>query len=161
MKHNSIFLFTCIFLVGILSCNPPVAEETAAIDLTQAKAEIQAMEDAFAAGLKNKDAEAVVAYYSDDAVNMSANEPTAVGKPAILARMQANMAKDSTESTEVFEVLELIPAGDYLIEVGKSTSTEADGKVSTGKYISIFEKRDGKYVCIRDIWNNDAPKESN
>ena len=25
----------------------------------------------------------------------------------------------------------------------------------TSKYMSLFEKRDGKYICIRDIYNND------
>ena len=27
--------------------------------------------------------------------------------------------------------------------------------VSQGKYMSLFEKRNGKYVCVRDIWNSD------
>jgi len=29
---------------------------------------------------------------------------------------------------------------------------------ASGIYMSIFEKRDGKYVCIRDIWNSDMPE---
>ena len=35
-----------------------------------------------------------------------------------------------------------------------------DGTVTTGKYVSVFEKRDGKYICIRDIYNSDQ-KENN
>lgn len=30
---------------------------------------------------------------------------------------------------------------------------------TTGKYISVFERRDGTLVCIRVIWNNDAPSD--
>ncbi len=42
-------------------------------------------------------------------------------------------------------------------EVGEATSSDASGKVATsGKYMAIREKRGGKYVCIRDISNDDA-----
>ena len=35
--------------------------------------------------------------------------------------------------------------------------TDATGKVTyTGKYMAIWEKRDGKYICLRDISNDDA-----
>ncbi len=29
--------------------------------------------------------------------------------------------------------------------------------VDTGKYIGVFEKRDGKWGYIRDTWNSDNP----
>ena len=44
-----------------------------------------------------------------------------------------------------------------MIEIGKSIDTDSDGNETTGKYMSIFENRDGKLVCIRDIFNSDAP----
>jgi hypothetical protein len=28
----------------------------------------------------------------------------------------------------------------------------------SGNFISLFEKRDGKYICIRDMANSDMPK---
>jgi len=34
---------------------------------------------------------------------------------------------------------------------------DAAGKVTaTGKYMAVWEKRDGKWLCIRDIGNEDA-----
>ena len=44
-----------------------------------------------------------------------------------------------------------------ITEVGKTTRMDASGKVtSIGKYMAIWEKRNGKYICVRDISNNDS-----
>ena len=58
------------------ACTAPV-EET--IDTEKLKVEIQAMEDAFAAGEKAKDADAVAAYYSEDAVSYTRNQEPSIG----------------------------------------------------------------------------------
>ena len=160
MKIKSTLLLTSALLLGMFSCAPPAAETPPAPDMAQLKTEIQAMEDAYAAAENAKDADAVVAYYADDAVNMPNNEPEVVGKASILARVKEQMAKDTSGSTITFTVQDIMVGGDYLIEVGKSESTFPSGKKTTGKYISIFEKRDGQYVCIRDIWNNDAKEDT-
>ena len=45
----------------------------------------------------------------------------------------------------------------YATEVGKTTRKDSTGKVvSTGKYMAIWEKQNGKWICIRDINNDDA-----
>lgn len=119
------------------------------------------MEDAYATALNNKNAEAVVVYYADDAVSLSYNEPMLVGKAAILEDTRKQMAKDTSGATIKFEVVDVFAAGDLAVEVGKSIKTLPSGKIKTGKYISTFEKRGGKYICIRDIWNNDAPEAPN
>jgi len=160
MKIYFNLLLLGILCMSILSCTTPPAEKASVPDLAQVKAEIQAMEDAYAVASNAKDADAVVAYYAEDAVNMPNNKPEVVGKAAILKRIIADMAKDTTGSTDVYKVQDIWAAGDLVVEAGNSTSTDASGVVTTGKYISIFEKRDGKYICIRDIWNNDAPNEN-
>jgi ketosteroid isomerase-like protein len=119
------------------------------------------MEDAFAAASNARDAESVVKYYSDDAHTMPPNAPTLVGKAAILERMKKNVAEDEDGATERFEILDVFAAGNYATEVGKYIRTAKDGTEKTGKYVSIFEKRDGKYICIRDIYNDDAKYEDN
>ena len=48
--------------------------------------------------------------------------------------------------------------GNQVVEIGyfkvvDSTNTP----VNTGSYMSLFEKRDGKYVCIRDMSASDMP----
>jgi ketosteroid isomerase-like protein len=95
-------------------------------------------------------------YYADDAVSMVNNAPIAVGHDALLKMLQENIDRDTTNATESFEVVDIFAAGDLVVETGKATFKDADGNVTkTGKYMSLFEKRDGRYVCIRDIYNDD------
>ena len=145
-----------ICLIGFLSaCQAPVAEEPA-LDMQAIKVDIQAMEDAYAVASNTKNAEAQVAYYADDAQSLAPNRPTIVGKEAILAYTKEEMAADtSNDSTIKFEIVDLYADGDLLVEVGRSITTKDDGTQTTGKYVSIFEKRNGKYICIRDIYNSD------
>jgi hypothetical protein len=46
--------------------------------------------------------------------------------------------------------------GNIVVETGTSTWTDSTGAtLFTGKYMTLYEKRDGKYIAIRDIWNED------
>jgi len=155
MKKLTNFFYALCLLGFFTACQAPEAEK-AALDMEAIKAEIQAMEDAYAEASNTKNAEAQVAYYADDAQSMAPDKPTIVGKEAILAYTKEEMAKDTSNDSKIrFEVVDLFAEGDLLVEVGKSIVTKSDGTESTGKYVSIFEKRDGKYICVRDIYNND------
>jgi ketosteroid isomerase-like protein len=49
-------------------------------------------------------------------------------------------------------------SGDLAYEAGTYTVTSASGAaVDAGKYIGVFQKRDGKWLYIRDTWNSDRP----
>jgi uncharacterized protein (TIGR02246 family) len=156
MKNQFILFFSVIAFFGITSCSAPAPEAAPAIDMASVKSEIQAMEDAYGKAYLAKDAEAVAAYYSDDAVSLVDGEPSRVGKAAIIEGLKADLAKDSSMANITFEIQDLWAEGNLAVEVGKSTATDTAGVVRTGKYVSIFQKRDVKYVCVRDIWNEDA-----
>ena len=156
-KSTSFLLGSAMFLTIFFSCNTPVTESVPELDMDKVRTEIQAMEDAYAVAQNAKNGEGVVAYYADDAVNMPNDKPIVSGKANILARVKAEMAADTTGSTTVFKVQDIWAEGNLAVETGTSVSTDAAGNVTTGKYMSVFEKRDGKYVCVRDIWNSDAP----
>jgi uncharacterized protein (TIGR02246 family) len=159
-KMKNLSLITCVSLMLLLaiSCTSPPAEQT--VDMESVKSEITAMETAYAKASNAKDADGVLAYYADDAQSMAPNKPTLVGKDAIKANLLEEMASDTLNTTISFAVTDLWTAGNIAIETGTSTTTNEAGEVvRTGKYMSVFEKRDGKYVCIRDIFNTDMPKE--
>jgi uncharacterized protein (TIGR02246 family) len=153
---------------GLAGCAPapenlatpePVVVETKP-DMSAIKAEIQAIETAFAAADNARDINAILAFYSDDAVTMGPGEPMSVGKAAIQKSIEAGFAKSAAGSTVAYDVLEVFGDGNTVTEVGKSTRKDATGKVTyTGKYMAIWEKRDGKYVCIRDIGNSDSKED--
>jgi uncharacterized protein (TIGR02246 family) len=121
------------------------------------KAEIQALESSWAAADNARDATAIAAFYADDAVSLSNNKPMLVGKAAIQKDIEAGLAKRPQGSTVSYDVLDVFGDENQVTEVGKATVTDASGKViSTGKYMAVWEKRNGKYICIRDIYNDDV-----
>jgi len=157
----TLFVVVSLFVIGCSAPAPKVAETPVQVevkpDMVAVKAEIQALETSWAAADNARDANAVAAFYADDAHSMSNDKPTIVGKAAILEDIQAGMAKKAVGNTVVYEVQEVFGDENTVTEVGKSTVTDAAGKIiSTGKYMAVWEKRDGKYICIRDIYNNDV-----
>jgi uncharacterized protein (TIGR02246 family) len=138
--------------VFIFSACSSAKEEAKPVDMEKLKVEIQAMEDAFAAGEKAKDAAAVAAYYSDDAISYSRNKVPTVGKAAIKESIAKGIAEDTTGLINVYKVVDLFAEGNTVVEIGSWTTTYSDGKPKdNGHYMSLFQKRDGKYVCVRDM----------
>ena len=133
------------------------AAEPAKPDLSQIRAEIVAIETAWAAAQNAKDINALMAMYADDAVSMPDGEPMLTGKAAIRKKQEANFAKPSKYASVAFETLDVYSQGNVVTEVGKTIDKDATGKTAgTGKYMAIYEKRDGKYLCIREIYNQDS-----
>ena len=145
-------------LVLMISCNSKQeASTTTAIDKEQIKKEIQAKEDAFAeiyntGELKN------IGYYADDATTFFQNRPPLIGREAIVefykSAISSNTNKISFTSKDIF----ISNDGNQVVEIGyfkvvDSTNTP----INTGNYMSMFEKRNGKYVCVRDMSASDMP----
>lgn len=136
-----------------------VAEQqlSAKTDMVKLKAEIQALENNWAAADNARNANAVAAFYADDAVSLANNKPMSVGKAAIQKDIAEGMAKRAKGSTVSYDIMDVFGNENTVTEVGKATYKDASGKViSTGKYMAIWEKRNGKFICIRDIYNDDA-----
>lgn len=132
----------------------PVVART---DKASVKAEIQALESAWAAADNARNANAILAFYSDDAISLFNNAPMAVGKAEIKKEIEKGLAKKAEGETVAYKTLEVFGNENTVTEIGTAESKDASGKIiRTGKYMAIWEKRDGKYICIRDIYNEDA-----
>ena len=165
MKSLNYFRFAaaglvfCIFTVG---CNTAPEKEkevevrqeapVAKTDMAAVKTQIQELENTWAEVDNARDAEKISNFYAEDAVVMSADKPMIKGREAIKKDMEASMAAREKGATAKYEVLDVYGDENVVTEIGKSTRMDAAGKViSTGKYIAIWEKRDGKYVCVREM----------
>ena len=154
-----------------VACSSPAPEEAAAPevvaepvetapDMAAIKAEIQALETAWGAADNAGDVTALLAFYSDDAVSMGSGSPMAVGKAAIQKQLEEGMASRPAGTTVSYEVLNVFGDENTVTEAGKTTRMDASGKViSSGKYMAVWAKRDGKYICVRDISNSDAKED--
>lgn len=153
MKKTLLALST----LAVISCSKP-AEES--IDMAAVRTEIEAMETAYAAAQNAKDIEGLMVYYAEDAQSMINDHPTLVGKAAIRAHMEAEFADTTMNGITLSAATsDVWAAGNLAVETGIWKATGGDGTVlREGKYMALYEKRDGKYICIRDTWNaNSAP----
>lgn len=162
MKKTIIFSVCAACVMMFTSCeeategDTTVTTEVATPDLAQIKTEIQAIETEWANAMNSKDVAGVMSLFAEDAMSMSDGQPTIVGKEAIQKSMETEFADPSNTDSVTFETLEVYAQGDYVTEIGKSTYIDAAGKpTKPGKYMAFFVKKDGKYLCIRDIYNKD------
>jgi uncharacterized protein (TIGR02246 family) len=149
---RSKFQLALLFGFSTLLLSACSNEKADTVDIAKLKPDIQAMEDAFAAAEKAKDAAGVVAYYSDDAISYSRNEEPLSGKAAIKAKIAERLAKDTSGNNNVYKVVDLFAEGNMAVEIGSWSVVNPSGKeTDKGHYMSYFQKRDGKWVCVRDM----------
>jgi len=146
-------------LLLVISCSNSKDKEPAAsaVDKEQIKKEIQAKEDAFAE-LYNKGELKDIGYYADDATTFFQNRPPLIGKEAIVEFYKSAINSTSNKISFTSKDIFISNDGNQVVEIGyfkvvDSTNTP----VNTGNYMSLFEKRNGKYVCVRDMSASDMP----
>jgi ketosteroid isomerase-like protein len=149
-----VFITILAFVIG---CKPKEAE---AIDKEQVKNEIQAMENKMAEMYNNRDVNGEE-YYANDAISFSQNKPPLVGKLAIDKSIKEDLIVFVKGHQIAFVANEVFPStdGNQVVEIGSyRVSDSTSTAIYTGNYMALFEKREGKYVCIRDMAASDRPK---
>jgi ketosteroid isomerase-like protein len=152
-------LLSCVMSL-MISCSPKKeGSEATVVDTLQIKNEIQAKENEFAAVYNSRELKNI-GYYADDATSFSQNKAPLIGKQAIVAYYQANMDsvpkshKISFTTNEVF----VSNDGNQVVEIGYYKVVDgANTIINSGNYMSLFVKRDGKYVSLRDMSTSDMP----
>lgn len=156
-------LFTVIVSL-VLACNPKKEQAPSVasiVDKEQIKAELQGLETAFAEAV-NLRSTSNISYYADDATSFAQNKTPLVGKEAIDKSIKEESASMPKGSKINFLVTEIFPSsdGDQVVEIGSYTVVDStDAMLHSGNYMSLFEKRNGKYVCIRDMSASIMPLE--
>ena len=149
-RVTKLLSFLTILALTLSSCTSHEKEEP--IDMANLRVEIQAMEDAFSAGQKAKDADAVVVYYNENAISYGRNTQPASGKAAIRRGIAKGIANDTLGGYNVYKVVDLFAEGNTAVEIGSWTEFDVSGtEIENGYYMSYFEKHDGKYECVRDM----------
>ena len=152
---NGIVL-TCVLSL-IISCSPKKEETKATlIDKEQIKKEIQAKEDEFAATYNSGEIRNI-GYYAEDAISYSQNKAPLVGKTAIVEYLKSGVNKSNKLTFTTNEVY-VSNEGDQVLEIGSYKLVDSTNvTINTGNYMSLFVKKDGKYVCLRDMSTSDMP----
>ena len=147
-----------VMITSMFACNSVSEKEksTTVVDKEQIKAEIQAKENEFAE-VYNSGELRNIGYYADDAVTFFQNRPALVGREAIIEFLKSDLSassnKISFKTNEVF----VSNDGNLVVEIGRFTVVDSTNTgINRGNYMSLFEKRNGKYVCLRDMSASDV-----
>jgi ketosteroid isomerase-like protein len=147
-----------LFISMVISCNPKTEGSSfSQAEKEQIKKEIQAKEDEFARVFNSGEMKQI-GYYADDATTFYQNRPPLIGKEAIVEFLKSDL--DSNTNIISFKTNEVFPSsdGNQVVEIGYFKLTDSAKYVlNTGNYMVLFEKRNGKYVCVRDMSTSDMP----
>ena len=152
-------LLSAYVMLLIISCSTKKGEPVVLIDKEQIKKEIQAKEDEFAE-VYNSGEVKNIGYYAEDATTFAQNKAPLVGREAIVDYLKVDgFSKSNQISFKTNEVF-VSNDGNLVVEIGYYTVTDSTKTaINTGNYMSLFEKRDGRYVCLRDMSASDMPVE--
>ena len=146
-------------LLLLISCKKEEPVAAAVIDTNQIKEEIQAKENEFAdtynAGIVKN-----IGYHADDAITYPQNSQPVVGKTAIVEFLKTHRDTISVGHKISFKTNEVFVSNDgaQVVELGYYKVVDStNATVNSGNYMSLFVKRDGKYVCLRDMSTSDLP----
>jgi len=147
-------------LLLLISCKK---EEPAAavIDTNQIKEEIQTKENEFAETY-NAGVVKDIGYHAEDAITYPQNSQPIVGKKAIVEFLKTHRDTISVGRKISFKTDEVFVSndGNQVVEIGTYKVVDSvDAVVNSGNYMSLFVKRDGKFVCLRDMSTSDLPNE--
>jgi ketosteroid isomerase-like protein len=157
IMRNKLFL-GILFLSAmslLISCSPKKAEPVAAvvIDKEQVKKEIQGIENKFASVYSHRNLDSLT-YYADDAVSYFVGQEPISGKAAIHKFIEEDLKDFPVGAKIVNQTLEVYVTadGNNVAEVGAYQQIDSTGKIlQNGHYFSFFAKRNGQYVCTRDM----------
>ena len=122
------------------------------------RAEIQKLEDGYAAAMNAKSIDGLADYYASDAQSYLTGNSLVSGEEAILAATKSDFEKLGKDAKVEYTMTDLFIStdGEQVVETGSyRLSDNSTSLKRKGNFMAVFEKRDGKYVCIRDI---DSPQ---
>ncbi len=152
--------FMLAILTVLLACDQKKEVLMPIVDKDAIKTEIQSMEDAFATAFNARTTDNII-YYADDAISFANEKKPLEGKAAIHESIKEDLKTFPKGAKISFITKEIHPSNDanQVVEIGGyQVKDSTDKMIMSGNFISLFEKKDGKYVCIRDMGNSDMSK---
>jgi Ketosteroid isomerase homolog len=156
MKTKPLFLLGCFVLLSFAFVG------TAAAGDTKIEQELRDRDAKWSAAAGAKDIDKTVSYYSEDAVVMPPNAPSAKTRETIRSAWKEMLTTPGAAISWKATKVEVAKSGDLACVSGtyEETTTDASGKPvkDHGKYVEVWEKQaDGTWKCGADIWNSDLP----
>jgi uncharacterized protein (TIGR02246 family) len=154
MIREKMLLLLAAGVAALAACSNTAAPNTAADE-----AAVRTVNAGWFKAYNAGDAAAVTANYADDAVLAAPGAPGAHGKAAIGAMFAKDVpALGAAGLSNSDGPSDIGVSGDVAWQSGTYTVNDKSGAtVEAGKYLTVFQRKDGKWMIIRDTWNSDAP----
>lgn len=133
---------------------------TTSNSLSQIKARMAETNDLFNVEVMGKrNFEALDRIYTSNARILPPGAPTIGGRPAI-KKFWSDMVIGSNAKSAVLSSVDVLPAGDGVVEIGRAVLTVAplgqpEGKIEV-KYVVYWREEDGAWKWHVDIWNTNS-----
>jgi uncharacterized protein (TIGR02246 family) len=131
----------------------------AAQDTTADGAAIRAVQNSWYKAYNAGDGSALAALYAEDAVLSAPGAPASRGVAAIREYFAKDAAKFNASGLTSVEAptSDVGVSGDLAWQGDAYTVTDKSGAtVDAGKTLTVFQRRAGKWMIIRDTWNSDT-----
>ncbi|MCX2719760.1 YybH family protein [Lentiprolixibacter aurantiacus] len=156
MQRINLSFTVLILLISLASCEQKGTEknmESEQTDLPSLEKEIEVRLWEYENHLQNGDSIALGNMYTEDAEII----PSTVGRDNII-RVFGSMIRDSITGSS-FKTTKLWGNDQLLVEDGTGTWSHANGTVvSSGRYLLVWKKDNGKWKILRDTWFPDKKK---
>jgi len=154
--HMRTILILAVASLLLVSCSSPQP------DMAALKKTIEEYNAASVDAMKSGNSDKVLAYYTEDAMEMAPNMAMIKGKAAI-KDFQAQMAKSGMKIIDAkFTSVDIDAGGKVAYEVGTYemtiTMVNAPSMNDKGKYIAIWKLQEGgSWKVSAETWNSDMP----
>jgi uncharacterized protein (TIGR02246 family) len=159
--HRS--LLSLVLLLTFAYCAAPAKAPEASVDPTALRDTIQAREREWSAAYLAGNAAGIAALYTEDAATVQPSGDWSRGRDGITKWYQAQFDTISVTAREDITE-EVIPAGDYAIEIGHysfqgTSKTDKTPRSGAGRYMVLWRKDvGGVWRLHRDIGSEVPPK---
>ena len=107
----------------------------------------------------NRNLAALDEIYTSDARILPPGAPMVSGREAI-KKFWSDLIQSVTRSSAVLTSVDIMPAGDGVVEIGRATLTVEPPEQSAAqievKYVVYWRQEDGRWKWHVDIWNQNA-----
>lgn len=154
---NYSFIFVFIFCFVLLCCVPPLTEE---MDVEKVRTAIEETNLKFGEAVRQGDAAALVALYTDDATLLPPDSDMIEGRQGIEAFWSGGLQMGIKNA--VLTTVDVFGSGDLAYEIGKAAITiQPEGQEPIemkGKYVVVWKQTDDSSWKLHvDIWNSSMP----
>jgi uncharacterized protein (TIGR02246 family) len=152
--YYGIFLLPVMALISVISCSR-MTNEAKVIELQKE------LTEQWDKAVNASDADAVAAFYTDDALRMEQHKPALKGKEAIRTSFKSYFEENVLVVDDI--TTDVVISGEYAISNGTYTSdyrlkSDTTTIHDVGKWVCIRKLQpDGSWKTVMDIWNSDLP----